>query len=145
MGASRLDAEDCVQFSLERALDVLRKGKLENKDRVLSYLISSCRNNYLKEQQKNREVTYDEIPSTEFNDPDQISSIVDEERKQILQYCLDELKDMYRKFIEYWFEHPDSDAQTAADYFGISINNVWTRKHRVIKKLNHCYEIKSNK
>lgn len=145
MNASRSDAEDCVQHSLERALDILRAGKLKNKDRVLSYLITTCRNNYLKEQERNKEVNYDKIPSTEFNDPDQIRSIIDKERREILEYCLDELKEMYRRFIEYWFDHPDSDAGTVADYFDISVNNVWTRKHRVIKKLNRCYENKSNK
>ncbi|MDZ7692213.1 MAG: RNA polymerase sigma factor [Balneolaceae bacterium] len=145
MSAPRSDAEDCVQLSLERTLEIIQEGRLKNKDRVLSYLISTCRNSYLKEQGKNREVTYHKIPSTEFNDPEQVSSIIDQERKQILQHCLDELKDMYRRVIEYWFDHPDSDAETAADYFGISINNVWTRKHRAIKKLNHCYERESNK
>ena len=145
MGASKSDAEDCVQYSMERALEVLQNDKLKNADHVFSYLISTCRNNYLKSLEKRREVNYDEIPETEFNNPNQIRSLLDKERTRILEECLDELKKMYRDFIEYWFKYPDSDADVVADHFDISVNNVWTRKHRVLKKLNKCYEEKSSK
>lgn len=144
MRASKSDAEDCVQYSLERAWEVLREDKLDNPDRVLSYLMSTCRNNYLKEQEKKREVNYDKVPSSEFNNPNQVKSLLDRERERILERCLEELKGMYRKFIQYWFDYPESDAELAASHFGISVNNVWTRKHRVIKKLNECYHRKSN-
>ncbi|MFH5832127.1 RNA polymerase sigma factor [Halalkalibaculum sp. DA384] len=144
MGASTADAEDCVQHSLERVLKVLREDGLNNTDRILTYLMSTCRNNYLKEQEKIREVNYDHVPRTEFHKPNQVKSILDRERKQILKRCIEELKEMYRTFIEYWFEHPDSEADMVASHFGISVNNVWTRKHRVIKKLNQCYKRKIN-
>ncbi len=144
MGATRDEAEDCVQYSLECALDALRGEQLNNTNRVLSYLMSTCRNNYLKKLEKKREVNYDRVPSTEFHEPNQVQSLLDQERKRILERCLEELKSTYRRFIDYWFDHPDSDADMVAKHFNISVNNVWTRKHRVIKKLNQCYEKKSN-
>lgn len=144
MGAKKRDAEDCVQQSLELALDVLRKDKLKDPDKILTYLMTTCRNNYLKEQEKKREVTYDRVPTNQFHDPSQFKSLVDKERMEILKRCLDELKVAYRRFIQYLFEHPDSDADKVADHFDISVNNVWTRKHRIIKQLNECFKTKSN-
>lgn len=144
MGAQKSDAEDCVQQSMELALDILRKGKLKDPDKILSYLMTTCRNNYLKEKEKKREVTFDRVPTNQFHDPRQFKSLVDKERMKILERCLDELKEVYRRFITYLFDHPDSEAEKVAEHFNISVSNVWTRKHRVIKQLNECYKTKSN-
>ena len=144
MGAGKDDAEDCVQHSIELALSVIRAGKLNDSDKILSYMMTTCRNNYLKLRGKKREVNYDRIPDERYHEPSQIRSILEQERKKILEKCLKELKEGYRRFIEYWFEHPDSDADVVASHFNISVNNVWTRKHRVIKRLNECYQKKSN-
>lgn len=145
LGATTRDAEDAVQRTLERTLGKLREGRLDNKERVLSYLMTTARNIYFKEQDKITESNYDKVPSSEFNAPEQLETMIDEERKRILELCLEQLDDMYRRFIEYWFTHPDAETEMAADHFNISKNNAWIRKHRVIKKLNECYEEKSNK
>lgn len=144
MGAPRIDAEDCVQYSMELTLEVIRAGKLNDSEKVLTYLMTTCRNNYLKSREKKKEIIYDEIPKNRFHEPSQITSLVEQERKSILERCIEELKGVYRSFIEYWLEYPDSDADAVAEHFNISVNNVWTRKHRVIKQLNECYEKKSN-
>ena len=144
MGASRSDAEDCVQQSIELSLGVLRENKLNDPDKILTYLMTTCRNTFLKEQQKKREVTYKQVPPGHFQNPGQFKSLVDEERMKILKQCLDELKGGYRQFIEYLFAHPNANAEMVADHFNISVNNVWTRKHRIIKRLNNCYKNKIN-
>lgn len=144
MGATKSDADDCVQQSLELVLEALRKGKLKDPDKILTYLMTTCRNNYLKEQAKKREVIYERVPESHFKNPDQLKTLVDRERIDILERCLDELKGIYRRFIDYLFKHPESDAEKVAEHFDISVNNVWIRKHRVIKKLNECYKSKSN-
>lgn len=144
MGAQKIDAEDCVQHSLELTLDVIREGNLNDSEKILTYLMTTCRNNYLKSREKRREILYDELPYNQYHAPAQFESLLDKERTRILQQCIEELKGGYRKFIEYWFKHPDSDAGDVAAHFNISVNNVWTKKHRVIKQLNECYKEKSN-
>ncbi|MDR8391356.1 RNA polymerase sigma factor [Aliifodinibius sp. S!AR15-10] len=145
MGASKSDAEDSVQQAMEPGLDAIREHSLDSNDAVLSYLISTCKNTYLKFMEKKREVNYDRVPSSEFHLPNQMESILDKERKRILKRCMEELQEMYRKFMQYWFDHPDCQAEAVAAEFNLSVSNVWTRKHRIIKKLNRCYKKKSNK
>lgn len=144
MGARESDAEDCVQHSLELALDVIRRDKVKNPDKILTYLMTTCRNNYLKEQNKWKDFNYEYLPKDRFTRARQFQSLVDEERKEILKQCLDELKEEHRRFIDYLLAHPDSDADKVAEHFDISVNNVWIRKHRIIKQLNECYRIRSN-
>ncbi|MDX1636981.1 MAG: sigma-70 family RNA polymerase sigma factor [Balneolaceae bacterium] len=144
MGASRSDAEDSVQHSLELVLDALREGRLEDESHVYSYLLTTCKNNYLRITQEKREYNYDRVPSTHFNEPLQEKQLLDRERKRILEICLEELEEMYRKFIKYWLENPDYHAEMVAEHFDISVSNAWIRKHRVIKMLNYCFEKKIN-
>lgn len=143
MNASRADAEDCAHDSLLTSIEVIKEGRLENPDRVVSYVLSTCRNTYLKMQKKQREESIDKIPDEYQHKPRQLQSILDKEQQKLLEWCLDQLKENYQKFMQYWFDHPDAHAKKVADHFDISVNNAWTRKHRLIKKLNECYREKS--
>lgn len=143
MNATHADAEDCAQDSLLTSIEVIKEGRLKNPDRVVSYILSTCRNTYLKMQKKRREQSIDEIPDNHQHAPRQLQSLLDEEQEKLLEWCMNQLKEEYQKFMQYWFDHPDSHAKKVAEYFGISVNNVWTRKHRLIKKLNECYRKKS--
>lgn len=143
MNASRSDAEDCAQDSLLTSLEVIKEDRLNNPDQVVSYIMSICRNNYLKMQKKKRPDAIDEIPDDHQQAPNQLQSLLDEEQEQLLEWCMNQLKEKYQRFMQYWFDHPDSHAKKVAEYFDISVNNVWTRKHRLIQKLNECYKEKS--
>lgn len=142
MNASVEDARDCVQESLLVSLRAIREGRIRKPEQMFSYLLTTCRNQYLKMLDRRKESYFETPPDSTNHAPRQLSGLLDRERQEILAGCLDELKDDHRAFIDYWFEHPDSDARTVADHFGISVNNAWTRKHRIIKKLNRCYEEK---
>lgn len=143
MNANRADAEDCAQDSLLRSIEAIKEDRINNPDQVVSYIMSICRNNYLKMQKKQREEPIDRIPDEHQQRPRQLQSLLDEEQQELLEWCLDQLKKEYQRFMQYWFDHPDAHAQKVADHFGISVNNAWTRKHRLIKKLNECYREKS--
>ena len=143
MNASPSDAEDCAQDSLLTSLEVIKEDRLNNPDQVVSYILSICRNNYLKMQKKKRPEATDEIPNEHQQAPTQLQSLLDEEQERLLEWCLNQLKEKYQKFMQYWFDHPDSHAKKVAEHFDISVNNVWTRKHRLIQKLNDCYQEKS--
>lgn len=143
MNATRSDAEDCAQDSLITALEIMKEDGIKNPDKIVSYILSTCRNNYLKMQKKKRPEATDEIPESHQQAPKQLQSLLDEEQQQLLEWCLNQLKEKYQNFMAYWFDHPDSHAKKVAKHFDISVNNVWTRKHRLIQKLNECYQEKS--
>lgn len=140
--ATRPDAEDCVQEALLICIESIHNNSLREPDRLLSFLLTTCRNNYLQLQNR-KELMYGEIPRGQHHAPAQLSALLDQERNKILRWCLNQLGSEFRRFMEYWFNHPGWEAENVADHFGLSVSNTWTRKHRIIKLLNECYEKKS--
>ncbi|MDZ7682900.1 MAG: RNA polymerase sigma factor [Fodinibius sp.] len=143
MNASEADAEDCAQDALLSSIQSIKEGQINNPDQVVSYILTICRNNYLKMKKKQRAESIDEIPDEYQHSPEQLQSLLDQEQERLLEWCLNQLKDEYQRFMQYWFDHPDSHTKKVAAKFDISVNNAWTRKHRIIKKLNECYREKS--
>lgn len=143
MNASEEDAKDISQEALLTAIEIIKNDRLRNPDQVVSYILSICRNSYLK-MKKDRRTTSLTEANPQHQAPRQLQSLLDIEQKRLLQWCLDQLPDKHRQYIEYWFDHPGAHSQKVADHFNISVNNVWTRKHRLIKKLNECYQKKIN-
>ncbi|MGM0505812.1 MAG: RNA polymerase sigma factor [Bacteroidota bacterium] len=142
MNASRLDAEDAVQSMFAYVIEAIREGKIHNPSGLLAYMIKTCRHNYLKslrEYTVNYELGMSGEPATEAV---QLERLIESERMDLYQDCLDHLKDDYREFFEYWVTHPDAPAIDVAREFDISVNNAWTRKHRVIKWLQECIKRK---
>lgn len=143
MNASKPDAEDCAQETVLVCLEVIKEDKLRDPEKVLTYLLTSCRNNYLKMQNKHKEERYEEVPDERHSPAGQLINLLDKERKRLLEWCLKQLKQEYQTFMEYWFRHPGAEAEKVAAHFNLSVSNTWTRKHRIINKLNECYQKKS--
>lgn len=143
MNAEKQDAEDCVQQALLKSLETIKEGNIRNSDQILSFLLTSCRNNYLNLMKGKNNHSNEPFPRGLGHKPLQLRSLLDKERQKLLEWCLENLSKDYHQFISYWFRYPDSDAEVVASHFEISVNNAWTRKHRIIKKLNECYEEKS--
>ena len=143
LNANKADAQDCAQEALLSAIKVIKEDRIKNPDQVVQYIMSICKNNYLKMLDKQPEEMIDEIPEEHQHGPHQLQSLLDEEQEKLLEQCMDQLKEKYQRFMEYWFEHPDAHTQKVADEFDITKSNAWTRKHRIIKKLNECYRKKS--
>ncbi len=143
MNASKADAEDCAQDTVLACIEAIKQDRIRNPDRILSYMLTSCRNNYLKMKEKRKEKHFEDPPADHNMSAGQLSQLLDEERFRILRWCLKQLKKEYRRFMEYWFQHPGEEAEKVADHFGLSVSNTWTRKHRIINRLNKCYSEKS--
>lgn len=143
MNAKPADAEDCAQDSLLSSLEIIKEDRINDPDQIVSYILSACRNNYLKMQNKQRGEPMDAVSKSQHQAPRQLQSLLDKEQERLLNWCLDQLKTKYQKFMQYWFDHPDAHTNKVADHFDISVSNAWTRKHRLIKKLNECYRKKS--
>lgn len=144
MNAEKQDAEDCVQQTIMKVLHIIREGKLRDSDRILPFTLTICKNTYLNMVKDNHTSSYHELYVPHSNRPLQLQGLIDEERQAILEWCLQQLPDHYREFIGYWFRHPDSKAQAAANHFDMSVSHVWTRKHRILQKLSECCQKKSN-
>ena len=143
MNASKQDAQDCAQETLLLTLEAVAEDRVNNPDRILSYMLTSCKNNYLKMMSKNKEQNYEEVPKDQNHQPGQLKTVLDKERSSILKWCMEQLKEEYKKFMEFWFTDPGMEAEEVANKFGLSLSNTWTRKHRIIKQLNECYQKKS--
>ncbi|HYW33833.1 MAG TPA: sigma-70 family RNA polymerase sigma factor [Balneolaceae bacterium] len=143
LNANQQDAEDCAQQALLTSLEAIRDEKIRNKDRLFSFLLTCCKNNYLNMMNRRNVHIHGDISHNNNSKPRQLSSLMNKERRTLLEHCLEQLSRGYKTFIDYWFKYPDSDARAAASHFNISVNNAWTRKHRVINKLNDCYKKKS--
>lgn len=85
---------------------------------------------------------HDIITCEPVSEANQLWALVNEEEQEILKICLQELREGYREFISYWFSFPNASTEDVAEYFEISVNNAWIRKHRVINKLKKCVESK---
>ncbi|MGK7369115.1 MAG: RNA polymerase sigma factor [Candidatus Halalkalibacterium sp. M3_1C_030] len=143
MNASKADAEDCAQETILQCIEVIKEDKLRDTDKVLSYILTSCRNNYLKMKEKKKEEHYEEVPDDNHSPAGQLLNLLDKERKRILEWCLNQLKKEYQAFMRYWFRNPGAEAEKVAEQFNLSVSNTWTRKHRLISRLNECYKKKS--
>jgi RNA polymerase sigma factor (sigma-70 family) len=144
MNAGLKDAEDCAQESLVTVVENIRVNGIRNPDSIFNYIITVSRHAYLR-------LCRDRIPGTHVDfeeafhvaEPaEQLDNLLDEERSLALQKCIEELSGDNREMIRMWFENPDRPTEEVASSFGISVNNAWIRKHRIIKTLNKCIEKK---
>lgn len=139
---SKQDAEDCAQSTLMIAVEVIRNGKLENRETIISYLFTTAKNEYFKLLSKNKESSYQSPDDYDFKPADQLDLLLTRERQAILEDCISALKADFQEYIRYWFQNTDSETAVVANHFGISVSNAWTKKHRIINLLRECYEKK---
>ena len=142
LNAAHHDAQDCTQTVLMKATQKIRQEGIKNPDAFIYYLFTSAKNEYLKSLQRVKEDIYEDTPDSHSSFGDQLTNLLEEERLGILQKCLSLLKGDYKEYIQYWFENPRDEAAVVADHFGISVNNAWTKKHRILKTLKDCCEKK---
>lgn len=145
LNANRQDAEDAVQKMFLYVIEAIKKGKIKNPSGLLSYMILCCRHNYLKQLESKRTDSLEEQVREPCESPEQLSNLINEELQKIHIDCIQNLKPHYREFYIYWLQHRDATAADIAEHFGISQNNAWTRKHRVLKQIQSCMQSKMEK
>lgn len=139
-GADPSDADDAIQRMFEYIINKIFEDDFENPHGLLAYMLKACRHNYIKLAREKNRPDIENLANEPFNEPVQIWELVNEDKQEILKYCTEKLRKGYKEFINYFFSFPNASTEDVADYFDISINNAWTRKHRVINKLNECVE-----
>lgn len=144
MGANHADAEDCAQHAILMVIERIKQNAIREPGSLYFYVIRSAKNRYLRVQFENRRSNFQEDMTHYVPPNEQIDHLVTREEELALGFCLKKLKSDYRSFIDYFFQFPGAHASDVADHFGITVNNVWVRKHRIIKKLSECVEKKTS-
>lgn len=144
LNADEKEAEECTQQVFLKVYEKIREDNIEQEQYIFSYMIRACRNEYFrlsKEQHRFNNPVEDH--SEHLVDPaEQFENLMDEDRQQILEACLEELRESSRELIEYFIDKPDATTKEASKYLGLSGANVRTRKSRILSRLHHCYKRK---
>lgn len=145
MDANLEDAQDSAHNTILFTIEKIKDDSLKHPDRVINYLFTTAKHDYLKSQNKNREASYDEVPDHYSKEGDQLQNILNEERQKILKRCLEKLKPKQFEYIDFWFKNPRMEASQVASHFKMSVNNAWTKKHRILQVLKECVQKNINK
>ncbi len=145
MKATMNDAEDAIQNVLMYTINNIRSGTIEDAQRIGVYMIKAAKNQYLSILRKVELESLDENPAYVASLNEQIEVLVEEEKLEALRECVDELDDNNRSFMRFWLLKPDEKAEVIANYFKMSVTNVFTKKHRLIKILRDCVSLRLNR
>jgi RNA polymerase sigma factor (sigma-70 family) len=146
MGANKQAAEECAQQAFMNVYEHIMANKIKVPKYILSYLLRACKNEYIRYQNNEKRYLNSEDPFHQMVEPaQQIESLVDEERKQLLRECLSELDPESREFITFFLKNPDASTKDASKYFNLTGGNVRTKKSRLTKQLHKAYKQKSKK
>lgn len=139
LGAKKEAAEDCAQQTVLKVLEQIKRKKIRQKSAIFSYLITTCRHEYLRHQRKEKRYIPDEtVNDSEFEPAEQASRILYRERQQLLKKCINELDPESKEFIVHFLIYPDTTTAEAARHFKLSESNVRTRKSRITHDLHHA-------
>lgn len=139
LNATAEDADDAVQMMFEYVIGRIQNGKeFKNPDSLMSYMLIAVRHNYVTIKRNSSAVEMTEFVKEPVAPPNQLDRILSEERMRKLESCVNGLSPKLRDFIQFWFDHPDAPAISIAERFGVSESAVWTKKHRILKKIHNC-------
>lgn len=146
MGADSQAASECAQQAFMNVYEQITQNKIQKPVYIFKYLICACRNEYLKFIKiENRYLNGEETIMYMKEPAEQLENLIEEERMDLLNDCLNELDYDSRKFILHFLHHPETSTNEVCDKFNMSNANVRTKKSRLIKHLHHAYKTKSKK
>lgn len=133
------DAEDAAQVAIINTIESIKAGKIGDEEKIIPYLMTSARHARIRTiKQDSKYQVDDEMESKMFEHTTGFDQLVDKERMEVLEKCLDELDEDNRSYIDYFFSYPGVDSKTVSDRFKMSVGNVWVKKHRIVKLLREC-------
>lgn len=136
--ATPFDADDAIQKMYEYIIVKIRDDEIENPQGLLAYMLKTCRHNYIKMIRESSFEYIDNLSEEPSNTADQLWKLINEEKQEILKFCMRKLRKNYWVFMNYMFSYPGATSEDIAEKFNITRNNAWIRKHRVINKLTDC-------
>ena len=137
--ANKFLAEECSHHAFSVLLDRIDSDELNEKSSVVSYAITTARNEYfrmIKSEIREETAILQEQYYVEVEE--QIQLLVDQDREKALKKCLEQLDSKSRDFIKYILQHPDYSMLKVGKIFGISPEASRTRKSRILAILSDC-------
>ncbi len=145
LAATEESAKECVQQAFLNVYERITGGKLKDPKSLLSYMMMTARNEYFNQYKKSsRYVNKEYVADTVSEPADQIDRLVDQERKELLFECIEELDEDSQIFILYFINHPDATTKEASEFFDLSEANIRTKKYRITHQLHSLYKMRSN-
>lgn len=129
-------AADLVQHVLTLAIEQLRGGRLREPERVLSFVLGTCRMTVLQQRRtewRRQDLLQryaDDLPLADAH----IAPRLDHRR---VADCLERLPERERSVLVMTF-YEDQPAEAVATQLGLSAGNVRVIRHRGIDKLRRC-------
>ncbi|NBC27917.1 MAG: sigma-70 family RNA polymerase sigma factor [Bacteroidetes bacterium] len=143
MGATAIEAAECAHQAFLDVFERIRENKINDRKYIFSYLITTARHTYLQYKKSQHRYVSDFEEYRHYVSPaDQVQTLIEEERMEILELCLEELSPDDRELITYMLAHPDANTKQISRKFGLSNANVRTKKSRLIHKLHHSFKRK---
>lgn len=138
------DSEDIVQLVLMNCISSIQEGVLTESEKLGSYFIASVKNQIISFHRKKHLEELDYSKEYFQSLSEQIDSLVEQERLDALNDCVEELKPAYKSFIQFWLRFPDTKSEEMAEKFEMKQNTVFTFKRRIIDILAACVGQKLN-
>ena len=136
------DIEDVLQISLEKLIDKIKLLRSFERNRLVSYLISTCRNNaynYNKKLFSSLECEIEEHDGVDYHSNPLEDSILRQENQQILLTVWHSLDERSRYFLESKYILEKSDNEIAID-MNIKASSVRMNLTRARNKLKVMIE-----
>ncbi|HEX2456835.1 MAG TPA: sigma-70 family RNA polymerase sigma factor [Vicinamibacterales bacterium] len=131
-------ADDLVQQVLLKTLEALRAGRLRDRDKLVPFVLGTCRMTVLdlRRSARRQEQLLEEFGNVLVPDQPDDAVRLDGQR---LARCVQALRERERSVIVMTF-YDEHSAVEAGTYLGISEANVRVIRHRAIKQLRTCME-----
>ncbi|MDG5766374.1 sigma-70 family RNA polymerase sigma factor [Balneolales bacterium ANBcel1] len=142
MDAPQKVAEECVYQAFSVVFDKIREDRISDHKSVFKYLMTASRNEYLsfiKREKRNDDDSADEMATLQ-QPPDQLQTLIDQERQERLDRCLKKLPDEHRRFILSFFSSRPVDLSAIGKRFGFSYAKTRTLKTRIMQQLQQCVQ-----
>jgi len=143
MGATPIEAGECAHQAFLDVFERIRENKIKKQKYIYSYLITTARHTFLQyKKSQHRFISDIDDYHHQVEPADQIQALIEQERMEILELCLQELDPDDRELITYMLANPDATTRQISNKFGLSSANVRTKKSRLTHRLHHSFKRK---
>jgi len=129
-------AQDLTQQVLLTMLEALRAGRLQDPDKLASFVLGTCRMTVLNDRRgtSRRERLLAQFGPELLEPPEPPGPILDREK---LARCVQSLKERERTVVVMTF-YDEQTGTDVASFLGVSAANVRVIRHRAIHQLRDC-------
>lgn len=140
-------AEEVAMDTFRMMFEKIINNQINIDGDILNYFLVSSRHAYNRAKNRRKKfVPVEEVDLDEIvGNTDQIDALVDEERMNILRYCLKKLDEGSRKLISFILEFPSMHLKEIASRFKMTYGSIRVKKSQIITKLHKCYVSVSQK